>query len=57
VQVRMVSALAAVTGFDDWAPRLLAESPPEQLQAELVATTRAILGLPRRRARRTRPAA
>src|SRR6187399_683170 len=26
-QIRMVTALSAVTGFDDWAPRLLLETP------------------------------
>jgi AcrR family transcriptional regulator len=46
-QVRMVAALGAVTGFDDWAPRLLGESPPDQLHAELVAAVRDILRLPR----------
>lgn len=49
-QVRMIAALGAVTAFDDWAPRLLAETPPEELKAELVAATRDILQLPRRRA-------
>ena len=46
-QVRMVAALGAVTGFDDWAPRLLAEGPPEQLRTALIAATRDILKLPR----------
>ncbi len=54
-QVRMVAALGAVTGFDDWAPRLLASAPPEQLRNELIAATRDILKLPR--ARRPRAAA
>jgi AcrR family transcriptional regulator len=45
-QVRMVAALAAVTGFDDWAPELLAEAPMHELVAELTATVRDILGLP-----------
>ena len=45
-QVRMVAALGAVTGFDDWAPTLLQEAPPEVLQAELVASTRRIMNLP-----------
>jgi AcrR family transcriptional regulator len=45
-QVRMVAALSAVTGFDDWAPTLLQEAPPQLLADELVATTRRILGLP-----------
>ena len=47
-QVRMVAAVGAVTGFDDWAPRLLAEAPPDQLRAELIAATRAVLELPAR---------
>jgi hypothetical protein len=42
----MVAAVGAVTGFDDWAPRLLAEAPPEELRAELIAATRDILELP-----------
>ncbi len=57
MQVRMMAALGAVTAFDDWAPRLLAETPPEQLSVELVAVTRDILGLPRRRAARARATA
>jgi AcrR family transcriptional regulator len=52
-QVRMVAALGAVTGFDDWAPRLLASAPPDQLRNELIAATRDILRLPRARRRRT----
>ncbi len=57
-QVRMVAALGAVTGFDDWAPTILAQTPPEQLQPELTAAVRDILGLPRRRAaRKAKPAA
>ena len=44
-QVRMIAALAAVTGFDDWAPTLLQEAPIELLEAELVASTRRILKL------------
>ena len=42
-QVRMIAGLAAVTGFDDWAPQLLAEAPPDELRAELVAAMRDIL--------------
>lgn len=45
-QVRMVAALGAVTGFDDWAPSLMEEMPMPELQAELTATVRDILGLP-----------
>jgi len=44
-QVRMVCALAAVTGFDDWAPDLLEALDFDMLQAELTATVRDILGL------------
>jgi AcrR family transcriptional regulator len=51
-QGRMIAALAAVTAFDDWAPRLLADTDPAVLSAELVAVTRAILGLRRRRRQR-----
>jgi hypothetical protein len=39
----MFAALAAVTGFDDWAPRLLADGPPEVLERELRAAVRAVL--------------
>ena len=48
-EIRMVAAIGAVTGFDDWAPTLLATSPPEMLRAELTAAVRDILGLPARR--------
>jgi AcrR family transcriptional regulator len=44
--VRMVAALGAVTGFDNWAPTLLKEAPAEVLQAELIASIRRILDLP-----------
>ncbi len=44
--VRMVAALGAVTGFDDWAPTLLKEASADLLEAELVASTRRILDLP-----------
>ena len=44
-QVRMVCALAAVTGFDDWAPDLLEALDSDVLQGELTATVRDILGL------------
>jgi len=47
-QVRMIAALGAVTSFDDWAPHLLADTPPELLRAELTAAVNDILGLPRR---------
>ena len=52
-EIRMVAALGAVTGFDDWAPTLLAASPPEMLRAELTATVRDILRLPARRHAKT----
>jgi AcrR family transcriptional regulator len=55
-QIRMVAAIGAVTGFDDWAPGLLTELPPEQILAELTATVRDILRLPRRRAARPKVA-
>jgi AcrR family transcriptional regulator len=47
-QVRLIAALGAVTGFDDWAPTLLQTGPPEVLHAELIAATRRILGLKER---------
>jgi AcrR family transcriptional regulator len=47
--VRMIAALGAVTGFDNWAPTLLKEAPPEVLETELVASLRRILDLPRLR--------
>jgi AcrR family transcriptional regulator len=45
-QVRMIAALGAVTGFDDWAPELMVEIPMPELRAELTAAVRDILGLP-----------
>jgi AcrR family transcriptional regulator len=45
-QVRFVAALGAVTAFDDWAPELLFNGPLDELERELVATTREILQLP-----------
>jgi hypothetical protein len=42
-EIRMFAALGAVTAFDDWAPALLAEGPPEVLQRELAAAVRRIL--------------
>ena len=47
-EIRMVAALAALTGFDDWAPVLLAETPVDVLRQELSDTVHDILGLPRR---------
>lgn len=45
-QVRMIAALGAVTGFDDWAPTLIQDIPMAELQAELTAAVRDILGTP-----------
>ena len=56
-EIRMFAALGTVTGFDDWAPKLLAEAPPEVIRAELTAAVRATLGLPKRRTGHLRPAA
>ncbi len=50
-EVRMVAALGAVTGFDDWAPTLLKEADPLMLQQELSAVVRDVLGLKRARTR------
>ena len=35
--MRLVAALGAVTGFDDWAPTLLKHADPLMLQQELRA--------------------
>jgi AcrR family transcriptional regulator len=53
-EVRMVAALGAVTGFDDWAPTLLKTADPEALRDELGAAVRDVLGLAPR-AGRPRP--
>jgi AcrR family transcriptional regulator len=45
-EIRMFAALGAVTAFDDWAPRLLADGPPDVIERELSAAVRAILGVP-----------
>jgi AcrR family transcriptional regulator len=50
-EVRMVAAIGAVTGFDDWAPTLLKEAGPDTLKAELSAVVRDILGLKKARTR------
>jgi AcrR family transcriptional regulator len=42
-EIRMFAALGAVTAFDDWAPKLLAEGPPEVIKRELRAAVEAIL--------------
>jgi AcrR family transcriptional regulator len=42
-EVRMIAALGAVTGFDDWAPMLLKSADPEELRRELSAVVRDVL--------------
>jgi AcrR family transcriptional regulator len=42
-EVRLVAALGAVTGFDDWAPTLLKDADPLVLQQELSGAVRDIL--------------
>jgi AcrR family transcriptional regulator len=42
-EIHMIAALGAVTAFDDWAPTLLAEGPPDVIQRELSAAVHAIL--------------
>jgi len=44
-RIRMACAIGAVTGFDDWAPHLLATLDPDVLEHELILMTRSILGL------------
>jgi AcrR family transcriptional regulator len=44
-EIRMFAALGAVTAFDDWAPKLLAEGPHEVIARELSAAVKAILRL------------
>ena len=46
-EVRMIAALAAVTGFDDWAPTLLKDADPLVLQHELTTTVRDVLQVTR----------
>lgn len=53
-EVRMVAAIGAVTGFDDWAPSLLKHADPAMLQEELSAVVRDVLRLPRTRRKRSR---
>jgi AcrR family transcriptional regulator len=43
-EIRMFAALGAVTAFDDWAPKLLADGPSEVIQRELRAAVHDILG-------------
>jgi AcrR family transcriptional regulator len=50
-EVRMLAAIGAVTGFDDWAPTVLKSADPEALQRELSAAVRDVLGLKRARSR------
>src|SRR6478736_5793767 len=52
-EIRMIAALGAVTGFDDWAPTILTTSPPDVLRDELTAAVRDILRLPARRRAKT----
>jgi hypothetical protein len=47
-EVRMIAALGAVTGFDDWASTLLREADPLTLQTELTATVREMLRVSQR---------
>jgi AcrR family transcriptional regulator len=47
-QVRMITAIGAVTGFDDWAPGLLTETPADELRVELTAAVDDLLGTRRR---------
>jgi len=47
-EVRMIAALGAVTGFDDWAPTLLRDADPLTLQTELTAVVRDVLGVSQR---------
>jgi AcrR family transcriptional regulator len=44
-RIRMVAALAAITGFDDWAPTLMVETDPQVLVRELKLVVREILGV------------
>jgi AcrR family transcriptional regulator len=45
-RIRMIAGLAAVSGFDDWAPTLMMETDPAVLVVELKLVVRQILGLP-----------
>jgi AcrR family transcriptional regulator len=55
-QVRMVAALGAVTGFDDWAPSLLVETEPHLLRDGLTRVVHDILGTSTRRRAKARTA-
>ena len=44
-RIRMVAALGAVTGFDDWAPTLMAETDAEELAGHLSSVVHGILGI------------
>jgi AcrR family transcriptional regulator len=48
-EIRMIAALGAVTGFDDWGPTLLGELPVDLLRSELTAAVRDLLKVPARR--------
>jgi len=45
VQIRMIAALAAISGFDDWGPTFIQEVPMDELVVELRAISREILGV------------
>jgi AcrR family transcriptional regulator len=47
-EVRMIAALGAVTGFDDWAPTLLKDADPHMLQHELSTVVRDALRVTQR---------
>jgi AcrR family transcriptional regulator len=42
-EIRMFAALGAVTAFDDWAPQLLSQGPPDVIHRELRGVVDAIL--------------
>jgi AcrR family transcriptional regulator len=50
-EIRLITSIAAVTGFDDWGPSFLLEGDPAVIQAGLKGVVRDILRLkaPRRR--------
>ena len=48
-RVRLVSSMGVVAGFDDFGGTGMMQEHPEEIRAQLVAITRQILGLPKRR--------
>jgi len=50
-RIRLVTSIAAVTGFDDWAPTILLESDRDDIVEGLKEVVRTILGLPKPRRR------